>query len=85
MNHKEYTVSLILEDAFERTVISARLPSGHYTIFVTADGNGIAFMKAVTKTPTSPKTSVLEIADTTQVYIGNDTLEDYIRNIVQNM
>lgn len=82
---REYTVSLILEDAFERTVISARLPSGHYTIFVTADGNGIAFMKAVTKTPTSPKTSVLEIADTTQVYIGNDTLEDYIRNIVQNM
>ncbi len=82
---QEFEIALILTDKLETTRITARLPSGRYVIFVTADGRGIAFMKAVSQTPTAPKTSVLEISADTQVYIGNDTLEDYIRDIVQNM
>lgn len=83
---KEYTAVLTLTDSFETTVITARIPSAKFIIFVKDGGDHMAFMKAVSVTtlPTG-KSSTIEFSGDSQIYIGNDTLEDYIRAIVQNM
>lgn len=80
---QEYTITLTLTDAFETTVITAKLPSARYIIFVDSTGKKLGIMKATTQTPPEGKTTTFEIAGDCQVYIGNDTLEDYINSIVQ--
>ena len=82
---QEYTITLTLTDAFETTVITAKLPSARYIIFVDSTGKKLGIMKATTHTPPAGKTTTFEIAGDCQVYIGNDTLEDYIESIVQNI
>jgi hypothetical protein len=80
----EHEVKLTLEDSFEKTVIISKLKSAKFIIYVNANGDKIGFMKAATKTPPTGKTSTFEIAGDTQVYIGDTTLEDYIRAIINS-
>lgn len=79
---QEFTITLTLQDAFETTTITARLQSAKFIIFAAADGDRLAFFKASSKAVPTGKDSVIEISADTQVYIGNDTLEDYIRSII---
>ena len=78
---QEYTVTLTLADAFETTVITTKLPSAKFIIYVAADGARMAFFKANTKQVPAGKSSVLEFSDDTAIYIGNETLAEYIQRI----
>lgn len=78
----EYEITLTLQDQFETTTIKQILPSAKYAIYLSSDGNRIGFMRAATKTPPAGKTGTFEIADHLQIYIGNTTLEDYIRAVM---
>ena len=42
-------------------------------------------MRAATQATPTGKDGTIEFSGDYQLYIGNSTLEDYIRNIVQNM
>lgn len=81
---QEFTITLTLQDAFESTTITAKLQSAKFIIYAAADGDRLAFFKASSKAVPTGKDSVMEISADTQVYIGNDTLEDYIRSIINN-
>lgn len=81
---QEYAVTLTLTDLFETTVITGRLPSAKFIIYVAADGARMAFFKASTQQVPTGKDSTLEISDDTQVYIGTETLEAYIRRIANS-
>lgn len=81
---QEYAVTLTLTDMFETTVITGRLPSAKFIIYVAADGARMAFFKASTQQVPVGKDSTLEISDDTQVYIGTETLEAYIRRIANS-
>ena len=81
---QEFTITLTLQDAFETTVITAKLQSAKFIIYAAADGDRLAFFKASSKAVPTGKNSVMEISADTQVFIGNDTLEDYIRSIINN-
>ena len=81
---QEFEVRMRLTDSFEETVIRKTLKSAKFIIYVNANGDKIGFMKAATKTPPTGKTSTFEIAGDTQVYIGDTTLEDYIRAIINS-
>jgi hypothetical protein len=77
-------VTLTITDAFETTVIQAKVQSGKFVMHVDNNGNRMGIMKATNKTIPSGKTSTFEIAAGCQVYIGDMTLEDYIRSIVNS-
>ena len=85
LSQNEYTITLTLEDAFETVTITARMKSAKFVIHVDSGGDRIAFFKAANKAIPAGKTSTMEISGDTQVYIGADTLEDYIRAIVNAM
>lgn len=72
----EHVITLILQDNLETTVISAILPSAKFIIHVAADGDRIAFFKALAKSVPTGKDSLIEISGNTQIYIGNEKLED---------
>ena len=77
----EYTIQLILQDAFETVTIYAKLPTALFIIHANKDGDRLAFMKAVTSSRSkNGKDSVIEFADTAQIYIGSVMLENYIIN-----
>ena len=78
---QEYIVTLVLADAFETTVITDKLKSARFLIYVNENGDKMGIMKATTKTIPSGKDSTFEISESTQVYIGDETLEAYIRRI----
>jgi len=80
----EYEVTLTITDAFETTTIRARVRSGKFVIYVDPGGTKMGIMKATNKTIPSGKESTFEIAATCQVYIGDYTLEDYIRNVMNS-
>ena len=82
---QEHTITLTLADSFETVTITAKLQSAKFIIYAAADGDRLAFFKASSKAVPTGKDSVMEISGNTQVYIGNDTLEDYIRAIVSAM
>ena len=77
----DYTFTLTLTDSLETTVITATLSSARFIIAVDSTGNRIGFMRFPNKTIPSGKARTLEISADTQVYIGDVTLEDYIRSI----
>ena len=83
--NEEKTVTVTLTDAFETTVITTKVRSAQFIIYVDSSGDKIGFMKATTKTPTSPKTSTVEFSEDSEIYIGDYTLDQYIRNVVNNM
>ena len=76
----EYTITLTLQDKLETTVITAK-----YIMHVDGGGDRLAFFKAVSKTIPTGKDSVIEFSANTQIYIGNDTLEDYITAIINSL
>ena len=82
---QEFTVTLTLVDGLETTVITAKLPSARYVLAFDSTGNKIGVMKFPNKTIPSGKNRTFEISADTQIYIGDDTLETYIANIVSNL
>lgn len=82
---QEYTATLTLADGLETTVITARIPSARFILAFDSSGNKIGVMKFPNKNIPSGKARTFEFSDDTQIYIGNDTLEDYIRSIVNSM
>ena len=82
---QEFPVTLTLVDGLETTVITAKLPSARYVLAFDATGNKIGVMKFPNKTIPSGKNRTFEFSADTQIYIGDDTLEAYIANIVSNL
>lgn len=79
---QEYNVTLTLQDSFETTTITGKVRSARFIMHVNAEGTKMGFMKAATKAVPSGKASVIEFSDDTQIYIGDMTLEQYIRSII---
>lgn len=82
---QEYLITLTLTDSLEQTVITYTLPSARFIIFVDSSGNKLGFMKVPNGTIPAGKNRTIEFSADSQIYIGNDTLEDYIRDIVSSM
>lgn len=81
----EYSIELELTDAFETVTIIVKLPTAQILIALGSDGTRMALMKAVNESMNkNGKTGVLELSDTVQIYIGAVTLEQYIRNVINN-
>jgi hypothetical protein len=81
----EYTVTLILQDAFETVNIVVKLPTAQFLIGLGSDGTRMALMKAVNENLSkNGKNGVLEISNLVQVYIGTETLEAYIQRIANS-
>jgi len=81
----EYSIELELTDAFETVTIITKLPTAQFLMAASQDGLRLAFMKAVNESLSAgQKTGVLELSDTVQIYIGTVTLEQYIRNVINN-
>ena len=78
---QEYTITLTLADLFETTVITAKVNSARFIIYTDANGTKLGFMKATTKSIPSGKDSTIEFSGTSQIYIGDETLEAYIQRI----
>ena len=77
----EYTITLTLTDAFETTVITAKLPTAQFMMYFNPNGDRMAFMKAVnTSLSKNGKDGVIEFSDNAQIYIGSTKLETYITN-----
>ena len=81
----EYTITLTLTDAFQTVTITAKVPSARFIFYVNSTGSKLGFMKAAGKSIPSGKDSTIEFSGNSQIYIGDSTLEDYIRTIVRNM
>lgn len=77
----EYDFTLTLSDSLETVTITARLPSARFIIFVDSSGDKIGFMKVPNQPIPTGKQRTFEISADTQIYIGNQTLEDYIRSL----
>lgn len=82
---QEYSFTLTLIDALETNVITAVLPSARYILAFDQSGDKIGVMKFPNKSIPAGKAGTFEFSQDLQIYIGNDKLEDYIRDIVQNM
>ena len=80
---QEYTITLTLTDTLgETTTITAKLASAKFIFYVDAGGDRIGFMKAANKQIPTGKTSTIEISGDTEIYIGNQTLAEYIQSII---
>ena len=82
---QEYTITVTLQDAFETVTLTDKLRTAKFIIFVNAAGNKIGFMKAANKTIPTGKNATIEFSGDAQIYIGDDTLEDYITAIVNSL
>ena len=82
---QEYAVSLTLQDAFETVTINDVIPKAKFIIYVNAAGDQIGFMKEPDQSIPEGKDGTIEFSADHQIYIGNETLEDYIRSIVNAM
>ena len=81
----EYNIELILQDAFETVSIIVKLPTAQLLIAAGEDGTRLALMKAINESLSkNGKTGVLELSDTVQIYVGSETLEDFIRRIANS-
>ena len=81
----EYTVTLTLADSLETVIITTSLPSARFVMYVDSSGNKIGFMKVPNQSIPEGMKGTFEIDGDTQIYIGQTTLEDYIRSIVTGM
>ena len=81
----EYTVTLELSDLLETVIITTSLPSARFIMYVDSGGNKIGFMKVPNQSIPAGMKGTFEIDGDTQIYIGQTTLEDYIRSIVTGM
>lgn len=78
----EYEVTLTIADLYETTVIRDVLPSARFIIHVAADGNRIAFMKAVSQSVPAGKQYTFEISGDAEIYYGAMTLKQYIQAVL---
>lgn len=77
----EYSITLTLTDAFETTVITAKLPTAQFMMYFNPNGDRLAFMKAVNSSLSkNGKDGVIEFSDNAQIYIGSTKLETFITN-----
>ena len=75
----EYTIRLTLTDSFETVHIDVVLPTARFIVHVNGDGDRLGFMTAVnTSLSKNGKDTVIQFPSTAQIYIGTQTLEDYI-------
>ena len=82
---QEYTITLTLQDSFETVVITTKLPTAQFIYAVSSDGTRFAFMKAINGSLSkNGKTAVIEFSDAAQIYVGTVTLEQYIRDVINN-
>lgn len=79
---QEYNITLTLQDSFETTTITKTLPSAKFIIYVSKNGKKLGFMKATTHGGTNDQT--IEFSGEATIYIGNQTLADYIRSVVNS-
>lgn len=81
----EYEITLTVQDLFETVTYIVKLPTAQFLISAAADGTRLALMKAVNESLSkNNKNGVLEISNLIQVYIGTETLEDFIRRIANS-
>ena len=81
----EYNITFAVKDAFETTTVTAKLPTGRFIIFASADGSRLGFMRATSsRTIPSGKNHIVEFSGDSQIYIGDETLEAYIRRIASS-
>ena len=79
----EYPIELTLVDAFETVSVIVMLQSAQFMIFLNADGDRMAFMKATNENLSkNGKDGTIEFSANHQIYIGTTTLEDYIRGVI---
>ena len=78
---QQYPITLTMTDLFETTTITVTLQTAKFVMCVDDKGDRIAFMQVVTKAKPDGKDSVMELPGTMQIYIGDETLEAYIRRI----
>ena len=76
----KHDVTLTLTDGLETTTITATVNSARFVMFVNNLGTKLGFFKTADRTIPSGKTTTFEISGDTQVYIGNDTLEEFIKD-----
>ena len=75
----EYTITLILQDAFETVNIVVKLPTAQLLISLAEDGTRMALMKATNNSLSkNGKNGVIELSADAQVYVGNRILEYYV-------
>ena len=79
---QEYDVTLTIADLLETFTVTAKLPSARFAIYVENGGNRLGFMKVPNQPIPAGKSSTVEISADTQIYIGSQTLEDYIRSLM---
>ncbi len=82
----EHLFTLTVTDRLESVSRTVKLPTARYIMHVdhvaSSGGDRIAFGKAAVKTIPAGKDGTLEISGDLQIYIGDETLEDYIIRIV---
>ena len=78
---QEFDITLTLTDAFETVTVVRKLPSAKFILLINADGDKIGFMKAPTKTIPAGKDSNVEFSADSQIWIGDETLEEFIVRI----
>ena len=79
----EYQIQLTLVDAFETVNIIVILPTAQFMVHVNGTGDRIAFMKATNDNLSkNGKSGTIEFSANHQIYIGNTTLENYIRGVI---
>lgn len=80
---QEYTIRLTLTDAFETVHIDVVLPTARFIFHFNGNGDRMGFMTAVNESLSkNGKDTVIQFAANGQIYIGNTTLEDYIRGVI---
>ena len=76
----EYTIELKLQDAFETVTITAKLPTARFLFYAESAGDRLAFFKAAnTSLSKNGKDTVLEFSEDSQIYIGTEMLETFLR------
>lgn len=78
---QEYRIKLTLQDAFETTEIRVTLQSARFILYVNADGTKLGLMKATTKSIPAGKNATIELSGDAQIYIGDETIEEFITRI----
>ena len=75
---QEYTISMTMVDAFETVTIQTVLPTAQFMVFVNANGDRIAFMKATNDSlDKNGKDGTIEFSANHQMYIGSEKAESY--------
>ncbi len=82
----EYTIELKLQDSFETVTITAKLPTARFLFYAESSGDRLAFFKAAnTSLSKNGKDTVLEFSGDSQIYIGIEKLEEFVKRVIHNV